>query len=239
MAAERAIARGRERHGLTIGELFPDGDLVAQWVFLVSALSEDLRVTIGRNAEVRDDTGFRLMSYLHRQTIVRLYEARRLVVAVDKHDEVREFATPLLGQFGLDLRDYYLRREGRHSVVEELWEEVRHRSVHYMHVGSDELADLLWSSSGYPAELKISKPDGKADVWLKWVPAVTTIELFGDIQDDDFVAKMRERSALTARIASTWILIAGVAVTLHAHRLGIPAERYVRFADGAGPTDAG
>jgi hypothetical protein len=107
---------------------FPDGDLVAQWVFLVSALAEDLRVTIGRNAEVRDDAGFRLMSYLHRQTIVRLYEARRLVVAVDTHDELREFAEPLLGQFELDLRDYYLRRERSQSVVEELWEEVRHRS---------------------------------------------------------------------------------------------------------------
>lgn len=37
-----ADARGRRKYPITIGELFPDGDIVGQWVFAVTELAEDL-----------------------------------------------------------------------------------------------------------------------------------------------------------------------------------------------------
>jgi hypothetical protein len=49
IGAERAIGEGRKRHQLVVGELFPDGNVAAQWVFSLTALVEDLSVLTHKN----------------------------------------------------------------------------------------------------------------------------------------------------------------------------------------------
>src|SRR4051812_2745037 len=76
--ADRAIAEGRKRYPLTIGELFPDGDAAAQWVFSLTVLAEDISVLMRPLRQAREDDDIRASLFFYRQLITRLYEARRL-----------------------------------------------------------------------------------------------------------------------------------------------------------------
>src|SRR2546428_7905561 len=91
---------------------------------------------------------------------------------------------------------------------------------------SDELADVLWNHSGYPAQIEVAKDDrGRPTLWFQWVHAVTAADVFGDVRDPGFLKSMNERSELVAAIALSWVMVAGVAVLLHVRRLGIDSSR--------------
>ena len=68
---------GLPQYKLTIGEIFPADDLVAQWVFTVTSVAEDI-VILMRRLEA-DQPRERMLFY--RLLTTRLYEARRLVFA--------------------------------------------------------------------------------------------------------------------------------------------------------------
>jgi hypothetical protein len=53
--ADRAIVEGRKRYALTIGELFPDGDVAAKWVFSLTALVEDISVLVRSLRQAREE----------------------------------------------------------------------------------------------------------------------------------------------------------------------------------------
>jgi nitrate reductase alpha subunit len=69
---------------------------------------------------------------------------------------------------------------------------------------------------------------GRPTVWFKWVHAVTASDVYGDVQDPDFLKSMNERGELVAAIARSWTMVAGVAVDRHVRRLGIDSSRLSR-----------
>jgi hypothetical protein len=233
--ADRAIAEGRKRYALTIGELFPDGDAAAQWVFSVTVLVEDISMLIGPLNQAREDDDIRASLFFYRQLVTRLYEARRLATTARTVPEIASFVGDLLRRppGGLDLEEVYRRDPGTEpSTVERLYGELRHRTVHYLTPGSKELTDVLWNHSGYPARVEVGKDDrGQPTVWFQWVQAVTAADVFGDLGDTAFLKSMNERSELLAAIAMSWVMIAAVAVPLHAHRLGIDSSRLAQMPE--------
>jgi len=228
--ADRAIAEGRKRHALTVGELFPYGDVVAQWVFSVTVLAEDISVLVLPLRQAQKEKDFRSSLFFYRQLIARLYEARRIATTARATSEIAVFVGDLLRRppgGGIDLEQVYRRdSKAKSSRVERLYAEVRHRTVHYLEPGSDELADALWDHSGYPAQIAfVNDEEGQPLPWFQWVHAVTATDLWGDVQSTDFLKLMKERSELAAQITMSWSVVAGVAVVLHAHRLGIDSSR--------------
>jgi hypothetical protein len=71
--------------------LFPPHDRVAQWVFSLSLVADDLMVLHEPMKRSSQHDDIRQMMSIYRQMITRLYEARRLVVAIDRYREVGEF----------------------------------------------------------------------------------------------------------------------------------------------------
>lgn len=226
--ADRAIAEGRKRHALTIGELFPDSDAPAQWVFSLTALVEDISVLLEhlRHAKAQEDLRASLLSYRH--LVTRLYEARRIATTARTVPEIASFVGDLLQRSpgGCDLEKVYRRGADKRSKVEQLYGELRHRTVHYLEPASDDLAEVLWKHSGYPAQIEfVRDTDGHSKPWFQWVHAVTAADVYGDVHAADFLRAMDERSNLATAIATSWIMVAGVAVVLHVRRLGIDSAR--------------
>jgi hypothetical protein len=227
--ADRAIAEGRKRHALTIGELFPDGDAAAQWVFSLTALVEDISVLAKPLRRAQQEEDLRASLFFYRQLVTRLYEARRIATTARRVPEIAAFVGDLLRRppGGFDLEQVYRRDpETKPSRVEQLYAELRHRTVHFFEPASEELADVLWNHSGYPAQIEFARDErGQKTLWFQWVQAVTAADVYGDVRDADFVKSMNERSQLVAAIVTSWTMVAGVAVALHVRRLGIDSSR--------------
>jgi hypothetical protein len=238
--ASQGAPLGKSRFRLTIGELFPDGDLVAQWVFSVTALVEDIQVGTHPSKEAQVAGDLRAMLFWHRHMVTRLYEARRLVTTARTVAEVRGFAETLLQNppGGVDLSDAYKRpSKDVPSTIERLYEELRHLTVHYAKVGGDELRDTLRQYAGLPAEITIeTRTDGSPDLQFRWVQAVRGMEVFGDVHQPDFLKQMRDRSELTGRIVASWTMAAGLAVILNARRLGIDTNKLGDISGWAPPS---
>lgn len=99
--------------------------------------------------------------------------------------------------------------------------------MHYLKVGSEELRDMLFNHSGYPAQMVVDNSDTTGAVWFKWVHAVTAADVFGDVSEPDFIKQMEQRGQVAARLSGAWLMIGAVATALHARRLGIDLERIV------------
>ena len=104
---------------LTIGELFPADDIVSQWVFSLTSLTEDI-VVLHRHFEADE---LREKMFFYRELITRIYEARRLIAARAKHSAIRRFTAVGLTFGGVDLVAAYTRPAGRKSLVGELYED--------------------------------------------------------------------------------------------------------------------
>ena len=110
--------------------------------------------------QAREDEDLRASLFFYRQLVTRLYEARRLATTARTVPEIASFVGDLLRRppGGIDLEEVYRRDpETNSSKVERLYAELRHRTVHYLEPASDELADVLWKHSGYPAPNRARK----------------------------------------------------------------------------------
>ncbi len=143
--------RAARRYALTIGELFPDGDAAAQWVFSLTALAEDINVLVKPLRQARDEEDLGASLFFYRQLVTRLYEARRIATTARTVPDIASFVGDLLRRppGGIDLEEAYRRDpETKPSRVEQLYAELPHRTVHHSQPSSDELADALWNHSG-------------------------------------------------------------------------------------------
>lgn len=139
--ADRAIAEGRKHYALTIGELFPDGDAAAQWVFSLTALVEDITVLVKSLRIARDEEDLRASLFFYRQLVTRLYEARRIATTARRVPEIACFVGELLRRppGGIDLEAAYRHDPAtKSSSVERLYAELRNRTVHYLEPSGDE-----------------------------------------------------------------------------------------------------
>jgi len=214
---------------LTIGELFPDGDLVGQWVFSLTSLTEDLNIGTQPAKQAQESGDLRGILFWHRHMVTRLYEAGRLVDAAQTIPEVRAFAGQLLHDppGGANLIDAYTQpAPGVQSTVQRLYKDLRNITVHYSKVGEPELRETLRNYAYLPAQFTIEGGvGGTPDPQFRWVQAIRSMEIFGDIHQPDFLAQMRADGETTGQIAASWIMVTALALALHTHRLGLDADR--------------
>lgn len=241
---ERGEYRGRVpgEADLTVGELFPAEDGLAQWVYSITCVAEDIHVVMDLMKRLpRDGNSLRSSMYVWGLLMTRIYEARRVVWAIDDVKEVGELVGDRLGlRDGLNLREVYAKRNGGPSLVEELYGEARHRGVHHPWVGSSELHGLLRDHRGLPARLMIRADDDNTSVESQWVTAIRGRDMFGYAYDHpDFGRAVVYRRDTARAIAQAWLMTAPVMLLLYIHRRGIPAERLVADADALRPTVEG
>src|SRR3954454_14366069 len=119
--ADRAIAEGAQRYPLTIGELFPDGDAAAQWVFSLTVLAEDIGVLMRPLSQAREDEDLRAVLFFYRQLVTRLYEARRLATTARTVPAIASFVGDLLRRppGGVDVEELYHRDPHTKSTTAE------------------------------------------------------------------------------------------------------------------------
>ncbi len=138
-------------------------------------LAEDLQVGIKPAKEATDSGDLRALLFWQRHMVTRLYEARRLVTSARNITEVGEFVGDLLQTppGGANLMEAYTRPSpDTPSMVEALYAELRHLTVHYSEVGEPELRGTLrdvspsscgddaHSSSGWEPGLAVSLGPG-------------------------------------------------------------------------------
>jgi hypothetical protein len=220
---------GLPGYKLTVGELFPADDLVAQWVFSVTSLAEDL--TILTPLLNRDE--MREKMWFYRQLITRLLEARRLVRAHADYPEIAEFTAPNGLKLGsVDLAAAYARpSDHERSAVEKLYADSRNRTVHYSEVGEPELRGLLHEYRWLPARMVTSGggEDGRRpQIEYQWVTGIRAQDVWGaEPWASGMPERLRKFGQQTGTLSSTWIMLSFVLLVLHARRMKIPLERIV------------
>jgi hypothetical protein len=218
---------GLPQYKLTIGELFPANDLVAQWVFTVTSVAEDILMLMAR----LETDQLREKMLFYRLLTTRLYEARRLVFARAEHTAIREFAGDM-NFAGVDLVKAYTPGEDGKSSVEKLYDAGRHRTVHYSSIGSDELCDLLHAYRNFPARMVTSEGGGKLTIEYQWVTAIRAQDSWGTPPwSPDIVKHLESFGQQTSTLAMAWTMLSTVYTALYARRRDIPFERIVDDAD--------
>lgn len=212
---------------MTVRELFPADDLVARWVFSLSAVLEDLALIESLFADVlRNDRGALWTGHAYRQLIARLYEAERPIIAVQHHDEVRTFlaGVPNARQPLEFLTDHYVPQDGvRQSKVRTTYGGMRHRTVHHSWPSSEELRQALIDAGDEEARIIVNR----AEEWLhhEWPEAAALRSVVGDLDNPATKAEFVKRVELAQTILRQLVLLLQAVLVSHVERLGIDPAR--------------
>jgi hypothetical protein len=211
---------------LTIGELFPADDLVAQWVFTLTSVAEDLMLLTKELREVEADD---LRDYVlfYRLLLTRILEARELVRAWKKYSAIRDFTRGELKWGKLDLVAVYTRPAAdQRSVVEQLYVDSRNRTSHYSKIGESELAGLLRDYQRFPARIANYEKNDRLQAEYQWVTAIRFQDSIGSAPWAPGVLQKLERFGQgTAALAQAWIMLSITHLMIYAKQRGIPMER--------------
>jgi hypothetical protein len=223
------IGSGLPEYKLTIGELFPADDVVAQWVFTLTAVADDLRILLGMMDLSKMEEQIAEQTTLFRLLMSRLLEARRVVDAWRRFPEIQDLTGGKLEFGSLDLLSAYSCPDGKgaRSQVEKLYVDSRNRTVHYSHVGESELTDLLRDYGWSPARITVSERHGKAQLEYQWVTAVRIGDSIGSAPWAVNVQKLARNGRQVSSLATAWIMLGMVCLMLYARKQGIPLERIV------------
>jgi hypothetical protein len=213
---------------VTVGELFPADDLVAQWVFALSAVAEDLAITEAAFQDVlHDDSAPLWTGYYYRQVIARLYEAERPIISARQRDDVRAFLAeiPEAAEHIDYLADLYVAADGQLSKVRATFGGMRHRTVHHSWVGSAELREALEAAAGEDARILVNRNER----WLhhEWPEAVALRSLLGDLTAPEANAAFRERLKLVQDMLRHLVALVKVVIAEHISRRGIDPSRLI------------
>ncbi|MGB9184804.1 MAG: hypothetical protein WCB67_12120 [Solirubrobacteraceae bacterium] len=220
---------GLPDYKLTIGELFPADDLVAQWVFTLTSLAEDLTILMSRLKAEQMEERLREQMLFYRLVISRLLEARRLVDAWREHAEINGFTGGKLAFGPLDLTAAYA-RPGEHerSQVEQLLLDSRNRTTHYTKIGKPEIAGLLRDYERFPARMVISEARGAIESEYQWVTAIRVQDTIGTPPwAPGIVQHLEGFGRSIGSLAVAWIMLSNVCLMIYARRRGIALERIV------------
>jgi hypothetical protein len=212
----------------TVGELFPADDLVAQWVFSLSAVAEDLAITEAAFGDVLPGDGAPLRTGDHyRQVIARLYEAERPIISARRRDDVRALLAEILDAAEhIDyVADPYVAPEGQLSKVRTTFGGMRHRTVHHSWVGSVELREALEVAAGEDARILINRNER----WLhhEWPEAVALRSLLGDLTTPEANTAFRERLRLVQELLGHLVALVKVVIAEHVSRRGVDPSRLI------------
>jgi len=213
---------------VTVGELFPADDLVAQWVFSLSAVAEDLAITEAAFQDVLHGDGAPLwIGYHYRQVIARLYEAERPIINARQRDDVRAFLAeiPDAAEHVDYLADHYVASEGQISKVRATFGGMRHRTVHHSWVGSVELREALEVAAGEDARILVNR----SERWLhhEWPEAVALRSLLGDLTTPEANTALRERLKVVQEILGHLVALVKVVIAVHVSRRGVDPSRLI------------
>jgi hypothetical protein len=208
---------------LSIREVFPPGDVIAEWVYSLSVLTDDLDVITTQLRPAMEQQHLRETLFFARQLFIRLYEAERLISVMDVHPEIERFASgPKENRFLSYLLEVYRPKEDQErSRVNQAFGGFRHQTVHLMWPGSAELEAALNAAGGLPARIWVS--DKK--VVNQWVQAVSGMLLFGDLKDPAWMKNFQELNDLAGRISGAWLMLSGVTLVVYARERGLDLER--------------
>ena len=206
---------------VTVGELFPADDLVAQWVFSLSAVAEDLSITEAAFQEVlHGNRGALWTGYHFRQVIARLYEAERPIVSAHQREDVKRFlaSVPDAADHLDFLIGYYVPPAGEASRVRTAFGGIRHRTVHHSWIGSRELQDALRTARNEEARILVNRKEE----WLhhEWPEAVALRALLGDLDDRDARAAFVEQTKLAQEILRHLVALVNLTLDEHVRRRG-------------------
>jgi hypothetical protein len=228
---------------VTVGELFPADDLIAQWVFSLSAVAEDLSITEAAFQQVLHGGAEPLWTgYHYRQVIARLYEAERPIITARQREDVCEFLVGIAAtREHIDyLADHYVAPEGETSKVRAMFGGTRHRTVHHSWVGSAELRDALEVAADEDARILVNHE--ARCLHHEWPEAVALRSLLGDLTDPTVNAAFRERVVLVQEILRHLVALTKTVLVEHVRRRGVdPAQLIVDVsADATGrPSETG
>ena len=213
---------------VTVGELFPPDDPVAQWVFSLSAVAEDLSITESAFQEVlHGDRGPLWTGYHFRQVIARLYEAERPIVSAREREDVTALLArlPAAAEHMGFLADHYIGHAGEPSKVRVTFGGMRHRTVHHSWVGSAELRDALELAADQEARILVNREQK----WLhhEWPEVVALRALLGDLNDPETRALFVEQAKLAQEILRHLVALVKIVLDEHVRRRGVDPGRLI------------
>jgi hypothetical protein len=213
---------------VTVGELFPADDLVAQWVFSLSAVAEDLSITEAAFQDALHGDGAPLWTaYHYRQVITRLYEAERPIISARQREDVRAFLAeiPDAAEHIDYLADLYVAPEGEQSKVRATFGGMRHRTVHHSCVGSHELREALAVAADEDARLLVNHEKGS--LHYEWPEAVAARSLLGDLTTPEARAAFVEHAKLAQEILRHLVALLKAVLVEHLRRRKVDPARLI------------
>jgi hypothetical protein len=209
-----------------VRDLFPADDLVAQWVFALTATAADISEAERPFRDAMDSDLPVRVNYRYRQLIARIYEAERVVVAIDRHQEVADFLAEIeaTGPAVRFLRETYVPHAT--SRARSAFGGMRHRTVHHSHVGSNELRDALVEAGDEEARLLMDHTKGRA--LYEWPEAVAMRVLVGDGSDPKVRQQFKESATLAQEIAQAFASLVGLTLRPYCERVGVDGLALMR-----------
>jgi hypothetical protein len=209
--------------GLRVRDLFDPDDLLAQWVFTLSATVADLGAAeaLFKDALDADAPAVKTL-YLYRQMLTRLYEAERVVAAIEIHEPVRNFLAdlPMSEAPANYLRDHFLPIET--SKAREIFGYVRHRTVHHAHVGSPELREALANAGDQIARILVDTE--RNALHYEWPEAVISHALSPDLGADEGIKDFADRATLAQEIVANFAALLRSVMHPYAERVGVNVD---------------
>jgi hypothetical protein len=215
---------------LTIGELFPADDLLARWVFSVTAAAESMAIAELTFVDTRElpptPPNVVRLFFHYRHLLGRIHEASRPIEAVGAHPEIRTWvdeipaaAEPLAAL----LRVYSEGPDGSRSIADETFGLTRNRAVHLARPGTQELREILEQAAELPALIHV---DHEAGTMQHLWPEFAAITSLTDTTDPDAALTLiRSRARAAQDIISDYARLVKAVLPAHCDRLGIDGAR--------------
>lgn len=213
---------------VTVGQLFPAGDLVAEWVYMLSVVAEDLAVAdVQLNQAIGDETNGQSMFH-YRVLVARMYEAKRVVLAAEQREEIGEFVrsvTAARAEWKV-LREQYVAGDSGKSRVDELYAVMRHRTVHHSFPGSPEVSAALAAAAELEAFYILDHDEGSAH--FIWPEHIAITAFVGPGEDADRTEEFRKAVKLARKIVVAFTALFKHVLEAHCARIGIQHEQLMR-----------
>ena len=171
----------------------------------------------------------------YRVLVARIYEARRVVIAAENRQEIGEFVRSVTAarvEWKL-LREQYIADGDDKSRVDELYAEMRHRTVHHSFPGSPEVSEALTAAAELEAFYILDHEEGSAH--FIWPEHIAVCAFVGPAEDADRTEEFREAVTLARKIVVAFTALFRHVLEAHCARIGVQHEQLIRHRGQAPP----
>jgi hypothetical protein len=222
------MAESDQLEPLSIGDTFPVGNPVEEWVLVVSMAMNDLVTLDGKIHDALNEDGPD-PPYFLRLLCGTLRELWTLFQVADENERVGKLIGDLASEAREpyeEVRELFVRPDATdddpdpRSWAELHLKDVRDRTYHYPRVASDELHDALAGAAGERARLLGSGPRP-----FQFADVVALRISFGDINKPGERQRFEEIITTAKRIQERLIPVVWNALGVHLRSLGIDPHR--------------